>query len=485
MPRKLKLLKPKAITAIAFCDRGANPEAHITIFKRDTSDLEKVKDPGFFRECMKRGIGPGTPEFCAWLHHKLTGIWPGEHKSQKADFQKALGTLSDDDIKAAVAEFEEVSKRIVRRGNKHCVVTEDGKRTLGCHPTRAEALRQLAAIEANKSAAPAGTVRRVIEAVGKALGWTADQVQKAFGEATTFGEMREQHQIERVVAEVNRAGWDLIDAISRTLRDEDAEDKGALIRTSLSQFVSFVEGALPTWLQGQTVEKGDAPIAKLEAARAALDTLLGSIRETPDNGTTTTTPPEATMPDVKKNDDPKKATEPGAAPAGSQDGANLDEVLKGLTPEARAAVLELKKAAEDAAKRAQEAEKLAKAERDARELAEIRKMVEQELDALPGTKPEEFAPVIKAAREKLTAEEYKAIEDALKAANVALRKSELFVVRGSDGQAGDAMSKLVAKAEELQKADPKLTRAQAIDKASQMYPDLVAEYRREFAKRSA
>lgn len=39
---------------------------------------------------------------------------------------------------------------IRKKGNKYQVLTEDGKRVLGTHPTRAEAVKQLQAIEANK-----------------------------------------------------------------------------------------------------------------------------------------------------------------------------------------------------------------------------------------------------------------------------------------------------------------------------------------------
>lgn len=429
MPRKRSLLKPKQITAIAFCDRGANPEAHITIFKRDAA-----------------ADTPGT-----------------------------------------------IRKRIVERDGQFCVVSHDGDETFGCHETREKAEAQLAALEANKTAAPTGVVRRVIAGIGKALGWTAEQIQKAWDEATTFGEMQDERKLDAVIAEANRAGWDLIDAISRTLRDDDAENKGALIRTSLAQFSNYVENALPMWLQGETLEKGDVPVAKLEAARDALSTLIDTMRETPDDGTITTTPPEATMPDVTKTTDQQQATEPGAAPAGGagqgggQDAANLDDVLKGLTPEARAAVLELKKAADAAAQRAEEAEKVAKAERDARQLAEIRKMVEDELGALPNVKAETLAPVIKAAREKLSAEEWEAIETVLKAADAAIRQGNLFVVRGSDGGSSDAYGKLLAKAEEIRKAEPTLTREQAVDKAMLQNPDLAEAYRREkgFGKAAA
>ncbi len=56
---------------------------------------KKQKDPGLFTYCMKwvdrhpeSGIGEKkkgkSPEqFCAWMHHEVTGKWPGEHKRKK------------------------------------------------------------------------------------------------------------------------------------------------------------------------------------------------------------------------------------------------------------------------------------------------------------------------------------------------------------------------------------------------------------------
>jgi len=47
-----------------------------------------------------------------------------------------------------------LAKRIVRRGDKWCVTTQDGSRTLGCHDTKEDAIRQLAAVEVNKRLSP-------------------------------------------------------------------------------------------------------------------------------------------------------------------------------------------------------------------------------------------------------------------------------------------------------------------------------------------
>ena len=40
---------------------------------------------------------------------------------------------------------------IKKKGNEWCVYTHDGKKELGCHPTKIQAHGQLAAIEASKA----------------------------------------------------------------------------------------------------------------------------------------------------------------------------------------------------------------------------------------------------------------------------------------------------------------------------------------------
>lgn len=47
--------------------------------------------------------------------------------------------------------LEYITERVVKRGNKWVVTDSKGKRVLGKHRTRAEAQRQLTAIEISKS----------------------------------------------------------------------------------------------------------------------------------------------------------------------------------------------------------------------------------------------------------------------------------------------------------------------------------------------
>jgi len=147
-----------------------------------------------------------------------------------------------------------------------------------------------------------------------------------------------------------------------------------------------------------------------------------------------------------------------------------DAKLAKADPETRAAI----KKAED---RAEAAEKVAKAERDTRLTNEFIAKAENELGHM-SVKPEDFGPVLKAASEKLSKEEFEAIETALKAADAQIEKGALFAEAGAVGPvaAADAFGELQQKAAEIKKADSKLSDAEALDKAMKDNPDLEAAY---------
>jgi hypothetical protein len=146
-----------------------------------------------------------------------------------------------------------------------------------------------------------------------------------------------------------------------------------------------------------------------------------------------------------------------------------DAKIEKADPETRAAI---KKAEE----RAEKAEKIAKEERDTRLKGEFIAKAEK-LDHL-SIKAEDFGPVLKSASEKLTKEEYEALEGVLKASNEQIEKGALFAEAGAGGipVAADAMAELQQKAEEIKKADPKLSDHEALDKAMTDNPELQQRY---------
>ena len=188
------------------------------------------------------------------------------------------------------------------------------------------------------------------------------------------------------------------------------------------------------------------------------------------------------LPDAGPGLQPKTAAEViDALKAAEVDAAVVTEVESAIAKAAEDAKLakadpETRAAIKKAEERAEAAEKIAKEERDARLDKEYIAKAEK-LDHLT-IKAEDFGPVLKSAAEKLTKEEYEALESVLKASNEQIEKGALFAEAGAAGSvaAADAFGELQQKAQEIKKAEPKLSDAEALDKAMKDNPDLEAAY---------
>lgn len=145
---------------------------------------------------------------------------------------------------------------------------------------------------------------------------------------------------------------------------------------------------------------------------------------------------------------------------------------------------ELRKTAEAEATKADEATKIAKAVEEKLETAEyIAKS--SSLEHL--TKDDaEFGPVLRVIAKAeeaghLPEGTVEKLDTVLKAANEAIEKGDLFseVGRAGHGAGGDAQAKLDAKAAELRKDDPTLTKEGAVSKALELDPSLYTDIRKE------
>lgn len=148
-----------------------------------------------------------------------------------------------------------------------------------------------------------------------------------------------------------------------------------------------------------------------------------------------------------------------------------DEINKADLPEP------VRKRLEDLEKRAAEAERIAKAEQEARVRAEIRKRAETYSNAGP---VDEIAEMIYKAYE--VSQEYgEQVESVLKTAHERVAEGTLFKELGSGGGdvAATTWGKVEKLADEIQKANPSLTRPEAIAKAFELNPDLEREYAEE------
>lgn len=158
----------------------------------------------------------------------------------------------------------------------------------------------------------------------------------------------------------------------------------------------------------------------------------------------------------KDNGDFKKNNEPTNQPTASDDG-NDDDIYKGLHPTVAAELKALRKRADEA---------------DEREMFNVAKKYE-----ILGKKPEELAKTLK----NLKAAGGSAYDDmigVLDASLSTIEKSGMFCEIGKKGNGTqkNAWSQIEKHAETIQKSAPTLTWNQAVDKACEQHPELVAEY---------
>lgn len=172
---------------------------------------------------------------------------------------------------------------------------------------------------------------------------------------------------------------------------------------------------------------------------------------------------------IQEDDDPaadgvEKGTETQptekAAPAdGAASSAGTsadDDIYKGLHPAVAAELKELRKRADAA---------------EERELTEVAKKYE-----ILGKKPEELAKTLKTLK-AAGGSAYDDMISVLDASLASIEKSGAFseVGKSRSGQP-DAWNQIEKHADDIMKAAPTMTRAQAIEKACEQHPELVAEY---------
>lgn len=174
--------------------------------------------------------------------------------------------------------------------------------------------------------------------------------------------------------------------------------------------------------------------------------------------------------------------EKAAKPAPAEpvvDLSKADPAIRAMLEKSEADAKAMADRLEKAEKQGEEDRQLAKAERETRLTREFVAKAE-EFKALP-VEAEKFGPVLKSAAEKLSKDEADELDRVLKAADEQIRQSRLFKEQGrgerpGDGGDGSAIAEVQRKAEALKKADPKLSSAQALDKAMTSDRELQERY---------
>jgi hypothetical protein len=168
----------------------------------------------------------------------------------------------------------------------------------------------------------------------------------------------------------------------------------------------------------------------------------------------------------------------GSAPAPGTPEA-VAKAMETLDPELRAHFAAVQKTAEETGKRAEEAERVAKAEESRRIDGEWVDVVKSDFTNI-GVTPKAFAPVLRAAWDALEPEQFAELERVLRSAEAVAVKSDAFKVHGSgDIAVGGAWAQIQKAADDIRAADPTITPEVAVDKAIQANPALKAEYDKE------
>ncbi len=362
-------------------------------------------------------------------------------------------------------------------------------------------------------AKPENAFKRVLTAVAKALGIDDEkEIDETLGalvkgrEAESFNDKMQEAARRRITSEI----WDICYALEESLcsviMDDELpwESKADAMKESLTQFDTAMADMIPAWSSGKTankIVKNEQPIttARLEVAKAAkekLEAIIAKAEKTPE-----TDPEDTSVQDGCKDPKTKKSkgepqdmkidkskltpeelaaleaiekkagiqedttppaatgTDPVAKGAATEPAANNNEpedIYKGLHPAIKAELESLRKTAE----------KL-----EDRELTEIAKKYE-----IIGKKPDDLVPLFKSLK-AAGGNAYDQMIAVLDASVEAFEKSGIFSEVGKKGSGTtDAWTAIEKHADEIQKSMPTLSRTQAIEKACDQHPELVAEY---------
>ena len=379
---------------------------------------------------------------------------------------------------------------------------------------------EAAADPAPQAKAMGGFLHSVIAAIAKSVGATEAQIDAAVEEiaksdAETFGEKMLQRQLRRTADEIWDYCYALQESLCSILRDTDvpAENKPALMTQSCTEFMAAVTAAIPKGSAGvpTKVEKSAGkPLTEerlqiAKEAKARLDDMIQKAEPTTPAQTEPGTEPApttnddtvvnksnsakgenadmkidksklspeelATLDAIEKKagipeDTPATTTDPvakAAEPAPTTPAAgDTDDIYKGMHPAVAEELRNLRKFRE---------------ETEDKELLAVAKKYE-----LLGKKPEELAPVLKSLK-AAGGTAYADMIGILDANLAAIQASPAFNEigkRGGNGapvnDADAAWAQIEKKAEEIRKAAPAMTYAEAIDKACIDNPDLVHQY---------
>lgn len=428
MATKLKNLK---VTKVDFVDEGANPDAHIRLFKRRDGDPEPAAEPP--------ADGKTEPE----KNTKLWGRVFGAIAKAFSNSESMEGAVEEIQ-KGDAATFGQKMER------RKLDITSNEIWDL-CNALQSSLCSILYDDEidrAGKQASMKVSLEEFNSVIGEAI------PRWALGESSQIVAKSGDPMTETEIGIAKRAR-DRLDEMIRNAVGEDKDDPD-----NGEKEPDDKDGGIKK-TKGETKDMKIDKSKLTEAEKAFLESIEKRYgEEDPAGGAPDPTPAPADPAEPGGEGVKKGAQSPGTAPspapavppAAGTDGA--DDIYKGLHPAVRAEMEALRKFREDA---------------ENRELAEVAKKY-----AIIGKKEEDLVPVLK----NLKAAGGSAYDDMIAVLDNAVdmvEKSGLFSEigkRGNGDASGSAWAQAEAKTTEVMKSKPGLTKAQAMDEVFQADPEL-------------
>ncbi len=358
-----------------------------------------------------------------------------------------------------------------------------------------------------------GFWKRLLGFIGNAAGMNQEEIDSAVdaiqkGDSVSFGEKYSEAKNRKIADEIWDICWALQSSLCSILNDEDLDSTSAqtAMQESLDEFHAVVQESITQWSSGKTAsivkkleEVSEAELAIMKSAAERLNEAIekaakdAESKEESDNNENPKGDEEEMKIDKSKLTDAERAfldsiekrygvedqpagdapaaapaTEVPAAPsveksappqASEQQTTGDDGIYKGLHPAVKAELEELKKFREAT---------------EERELSQVAKKYE-----IIGKKPEELVPLFKS----LKAAGGTAYDDMIAVLDQAVEtveKSGAFSEIGKSGHGSSAIGAAEAKIDTIAKGyiekDPSLSYVEAVAKAWENNPEMMAEY---------
>jgi len=344
------------------------------------------------------------------------------------------------------------------------------------------------------------TAREFLKEVWQRLGYDQVSVQKLDDEIATFQDSLARRQFNMIMEDVSVHSSALMDTLYGIVYGQAGDDRAALAAKAIADMAGALDAAVASWLSPESVSKEGRKISaerlnRLRGMAKMLQELLREVDAQKGGGAMGEFKKEGLAAEVLKHiedlekrveaaEQGQKAAEEALAKAKDKKEPEKDEdVLKDLSPAARALIEKQQKEMDALKQQSEESAKIAKEEREQRILKEYEGRI-GDYKSLGLVKAD--ASILKAIDEKLTKEEAKRLWEVLKQADASLLKSALFHetgVGGGESDAGTAVGEFENKCNEAIEKKEAKNMGEAVELIGKREPDLYLRYRDEQLQR--